>query len=91
PFTNLSLRFQQGSSAGQDDAPGNLLIELYDPEGTLVAENATSERVKFLNLTATEDPLAGGEWVLRVKGDQGVAIGYSFDVEVHYLGLAIPS
>lgn len=88
PFANLTLAFEASSSGGVEGAPGNVHIELYDPAGELAAENKTDDRVKFINLTTTgEDPFTNGTWELKVKGDQGAAVGYDYDLEVHYLRL----
>lgn len=88
PFANLSLRFEASDSGGLDGAPSNLHIELYDPARELFAENTTDSRIKYINNTTTgEDPFPNGTWELRVKGDSGAAVGYSYLLEVHYLRL----
>lgn len=88
PFADLSLRFEASDSGGLDGAPSNLHIELYDPDSDLLAENTTDSKVKFINNTTSGgDPFSNGTWELRVKGDSGAAVGYSYDMEVHYLRL----
>ncbi len=88
PFSNLSLRFEASDSGGVSGAPSNVHIELYEPEGELLASNTTSSKVKYINNTTSgEDPFPNGSWELRVKGDQGAAVGYSYQMEVHYLRL----
>lgn len=87
-FTSISVQTNQSPSGGlcQEGqcAPSNVQFELYDPKGQLLAENSSDNEVKWLNVTGL---LEGGEWTLRVKGDQGAAVGYSYEVEAHYLGL----
>lgn len=88
PFTDVSLRFEASDSGGVEGAPSNLHIELYDPDGELLADNTTDSKIKFINTTTSgQDPFPNGTWELRVKGDSGAAVGYSYDVEVHYLRL----
>lgn len=70
---------------GADEcAPSNLHVEWYDPDGTLIGENTTDADRKWINVTGL---MASGEWTLQVKGDQGANVGYTFEVETHYLGL----
>lgn len=87
-FTSISIRTNQSPSGGlcQGDecAPSNVHFELYDPNDQLLAENSSDNQVKWLNVSGLLD---GGNWTLRVKGDEGAAVGYSFEVEAHYLGL----
>ncbi len=94
PFADLSLRFESSPSGGLcadqvgECTPANIHIELYEPDGELLAENTSDSQVKFINNTTSgEDPFSNGTWELRVKGDSGAAVGYSYDVEVHYLRL----
>lgn len=90
-FTSLSFRLEQGPSGGacEDEqtgecAPSNVHVELYNPSDELLGRNTTDAAVKWINITGL---MSGGDWTVRVKGDTGVAIGYNFQLEAHYLGL----
>lgn len=87
-FTNLTVRLEQSPSGGLcqggECAPSNVHVEIRNPQGELLARNASDADVKWMNVSGLMD---GGSWELRVKGDQGAAVGYSFRIEAHYLGL----
>lgn len=92
-FTSVSIRlettpsgnFCTGNDTGEEEcAPSNVHVEWLDRDGELVGKNTSDEQVKWINVTGLMD---AGTWTLRVKGDQGAAVGYSFEVESHYLGL----
>lgn len=89
-FTSVSIELREGPSADLcsdelgDCAPSNLYVEWLDPEGNLIGTNTTEADVKWINVTGL---MSSGEWTLRVKGDQGANVGYTFRVESHYLGL----
>lgn len=83
-FTSITVRLEQSSSGGVDGTPSNVHVELYNADDELLARNTSDSRVKWLNVSGL---MKGGEWELRVKGDQGAAVGYSYAIEAHYLGL----
>lgn len=91
-FTSVNIRVDATPSGGfcadENDtsscAPSNVHVEWESPDGTIVAENTTDDQVKWINVTGLMDQ---GEWTLRVKGDQGAAVGYSYMVKAHFFGL----
>lgn len=89
PLTAISVRVTSGPSGNLCEgplgcAPSNLFIELMDPEGNSLGANTTDADVKYVNVTQA---LPGGEFVLKVSGDEGAAVGYRFFAEAHYIGL----
>ncbi len=92
-ITNLTLFLVDSPSGGicapdetgsSDCAPGNVFVELYDPNGELLGEDRSDQDRKYINVTGLMD---AGTWTVRVKGDEGAAVGYRFDIEAHFLGL----
>lgn len=101
-FTSLTLRLTESPSAGfcsenttvpeanetlptgGECLPSSVHVEIESPDGEILGRNTTDADTKFINVSGL---MTGGEWTLRVEGDMGVAMGYSYDLEAHYLGL----
>lgn len=81
---NDTAGVNESAPTGGHCAPSNVHVELYNANDELLGKNTSEEDVKWINVTGL---MAGGPWTVRVKGDQGAAVGYSYHVQAHYFGL----